>query len=84
MGKVFEVGKMYYREESGYDSIEVVKRTAKTITCRNAYPQINGDYHTFVHRIHVDEDGEEWVWDSGVLYRHRDSTVCKASWEVNE
>jgi hypothetical protein len=81
MSKVFEVGKTYCRADSMFDPIVVVKRTAKTITCRGAY------YHaspTFVHRIHVDEDGTEWVWDSYVPSRHIDSTVCKASWEVDE
>ena len=84
MSKVFEVGKLYHRAETGFDPIEVIKRTAKTITCRNAYSNIHGDDHTFVNRIHVDEDGIEWVWDSGVPFRHRDSTVSKASWEVEE
>ncbi len=81
MGKVFEVGKIYYREESGFDPQKVIRRTPKTITTVAAY---NEHAHPYRQRIHLDADGTEWVWDSYVPPKHRDSTVCKASWEVNE
>jgi hypothetical protein len=82
MGKVFEVGKMYYREESGFDPQKVIRRTDKTITCVNVAYDLKPK--EFRQLIHVDEDGTEWVWDSYVPPRHRGSTVCKASWEVTE
>ena len=81
MSKVFEVGKMYDRDESGFDPQKVIRRTAKTITCVNAFEK---DAHPFTQRIHVDEDGVEWVHDSGFPKCGRDRTVCKASWEVVE
>ena len=81
MGKVFEVGKMYDRAETGYDPQKVIRRTPKTITCVNAFEK---DARPFTQRIHVDEDGTEWVHDIGLPKRHRWACVCKASWEVDE
>ena len=81
MSKVFEVGKMYARAESGFDPQKVVRRTEKTLTCVNAY---SNSGHPFKQKIHLDEDGTEFVYDAYVPLRHRDSTVCKASWEVKE
>ena len=84
MSKVFEVGKKYFREERGFDPIMVVKRTAKTITCYNYNPVWDYSKSTYRHRIHVDDDGTEYIYDPYVPLRHRDGTVCNASWEVKE
>lgn len=81
MSKAFEVGKMYARAESGYDPQIVIKRTEKTIVCRNAYDKSG---HKFRQNIHHDDDGTEFVYDAYVPLRYRDGTVCKASWEVME
>lgn len=81
MGKVFEVGKLYDRADSGFDPQKIIRRTEKTIISCNAY---DDESHTFRQRIHLDEDGNEYVVDSGVLKRHRWAFVCNAAWEVTE
>lgn len=81
MGNAFEVGKMYARAESGFDPQIIVSRTERTITSVNAYEK---NKLPFRQRIHLDEDGTEYVYDAYVPLRHRDSTVCKATWGVAE
>lgn len=81
MGKVFEVGKVYYRGERGYDPQKIIRRTEKTIISCNAY---GDESRTFRQHIHLDEDGNEFVIDSALPRRHRMTTLCNAAWEVAE
>lgn len=81
MGKVFEVGKMYYRADGGFDPQKIIRRTEKTIISCNAY---DNESYTFRQRIFHDENGNEFVIDSALPRRHRMTTLCNAAWEVKE
>lgn len=74
----FEVGKRYFLDGDGFDSVLIVKRTAKTVTVQ---------YHperTYMSRIKIDADGTEWIHDPNVPKRWRFATICRASNEAKE
>ena len=71
----FEIGKKYYWAESGFDPIEVVGRTAKSILVTNGH-------NTWMMRIKIDNAGNEYVIDSSMPKGYSDWFTCKAEWEV--
>lgn len=71
----FEVGKKYYWVDSGYDPIEVVRRTEKTVW-------VNNGNHTWATRIKRNVYGHEYIIDTGVSAKHRELMRCVACWEV--
>jgi hypothetical protein len=57
--KQFEVGKSYYPQDRGYDPVEVIKRTDKSIRVRRWY-----DGSAWWMRIKKDSEGNEMCTDS--------------------
>lgn len=87
----FEAGKNYYRADSGFDPVRIVKRTDKTVWVRNLGIQREGDKlvwvpkdHTWMARIKRDDAANEYFEDSGVPKKYRDSLTVKACWEVED
>lgn len=74
----FEVGHCYDSGDCGFDPIEVLGRTAKTITVTNGIT-------TWRMRIRIDADGNEYVQDSTVPKSYRSIGVgtYNAKWEVD-
>ena len=70
----FEVGKKYSWYQREYGSIEVLRRTDKTITVTNGMT-------TWKMLIRKDYDGEEYVVDSSVPSAGRDAFTCYAGFE---
>ena len=69
----FEVGKKYEWYQREYGEIEVLRRTKKCVVVTNG-----GSTWRMV--IRKDEDGEEYVVDSSVPEKWRDSFTCCAKW----
>ena len=69
----FEIGKYYKWSEGGFDPIQVLQRTAKTIVVRNAS-------YIWRMKLRTDKDGNEYVVDSNTPKRYRDEFICKATW----
>lgn len=74
MGKQFEVGHAYCSTDGDLIPITVIKRTEKSI-------RVMVGPHKWLMRIHVDEDGNEFVTDSAVGQKWRDSFTYRAIWE---
>ena len=55
----FEVGKSYYPQDGGYDPVEVIKRTDKSIRVKRWY-----DGSEWWMRIRTDSAGNEMCTDS--------------------
>ncbi|MBO5959459.1 MAG: hypothetical protein J6Q65_05000 [Lentisphaeria bacterium] len=55
----FEVGKSYYPQDRGYDPVEVIKRTDKSIRVKRWY-----DGSEWMMRIRTDSAGNEMCTDS--------------------
>ncbi len=75
MASVFEVGKTYSWYGREYDFITVVSRTPKTIVVTT------GDHgHSWRMHIKHDANGNEYVTDSCVPKKWRDTFTCNAKW----
>lgn len=73
--KRFEVGKAYEPNDTGYDPIQVLRRTEKMILVRNRTSQ-------WRMRIRVDYDGVEYVTDSTVPVGWREAFTYSARHET--
>ena len=72
----FVVGKAYAWGDDGLDPITVVKRTPKSIRIKAP----SGS--SWMMRIRIDEDGNEYVVDSTVPKKWKDMYTCSSLWEV--
>ena len=71
----FVVGHVYHFADSGLDPIEIVKRTNKTVWAKYYHGGI------YAMRIHHDDCGNEYIYDSKVPVSYRNEYTCKACWE---
>ncbi|MBQ6483079.1 MAG: hypothetical protein IJI45_18390 [Anaerolineaceae bacterium] len=74
MAKAFVVGKKYLFSDSGFDPVEILRRTDKTVWVKCGRAQ-------WFMRIRHDEDGCEYVIDSSSSKRYRELLRCSAKWE---
>ena len=70
---IFEVGKSYEANDTGYDPITVTRRTDKTIWVDNGSA-------SWRMRIKHDKDGNEIVTDSSVPVKWRDAFTYSSKW----
>ena len=71
----FEVGKTYGANDSGIDSITIIRRTDKSIWFRNAAGSM------VRQKVRVDENGDEYTTDSYVPEKWRDAFTHSAKFE---
>lgn len=71
----FEVGKTYGANDSGIDSITIIKRTDKSIWFRNSLGNV------VRQKIHIDENGDEYTTDSYVPEKWREAYTHRAKFE---
>lgn len=74
MQDVFVVGGIYGCTDSGFEPIEVTRRTDKTIWVRNSG-------NKWKMAVRHDDDGSEYVRDSTYPPSWRDTFVYKPCWE---
>lgn len=72
--KKFEIGQRYCWAEPDFGDIEVIDRTRKSIVVFNGT-------NTWRMFIKYDENGDEYVVDSSVPLRMRDTFTCSAKWD---
>ena len=73
MATVFEIGKSYEASDPGLDPIRILKRTDKTVTVYNGHT-------SWMMRVKLDKHGNEFVVDSTVGQRVRDSYLYSSKW----
>ena len=71
----FEVGKAYGANNSGIDSITIIKRTDKSIWFGNSSGNM------VRQKIHIDENGDEYTTDSYVPEKWREAYIHRAKFE---
>lgn len=71
----FEVGKAYSYAEGGFDPVFVVKRTDKTVWARWSSGSV------YMLRVRKRDNGDEYLLESGVPKRYKDSYTIDARWE---
>ena len=81
-GKKFEVGKMYENADRGFDPIEIIRRTAKTVTVKHYYS--DHTWHTWRMLIRIDKDGNEYLVDSTLPKSWRNLLPYSAKWEYGQ
>ena len=67
MAKQFEVGKLYYRCDNGYDPVRVTRRTEKTIWVTDEHTN-----RSWMMRVRRFDDGTEWAVEYQVPKEWRD------------
>ena len=72
--KQFEVGKVYRRNDTGFDPVMVTRRTKKTVWVRHV---VIGN--TWFMRVRHDENGNEYAVDYEVPRSYRDSMAFHAN-----
>ena len=75
MSKVFEVGKEYEPNDTGFSAIRVLRRTDKTVWVEN-------DCSKWSMRIKRDDKGNEYASDSSVPRRWRHTITYQAKYEI--
>ena len=73
---MFEVGKSYESNDPGLSIITVLKRTGKMIKVRNDRG------YEWRMKIRVDDDGNEFAYESALGKKWIDAFTYKACWEV--
>ena len=71
----FEVGKTYGANDSGIDSITIIRRSDKSIWFRNSSGNV------VRQKIHIDENGDEYTTDSYVPEKWREAYTHCAKFE---